>query len=125
MPTLPPPSEIRRLGARAVRIVWADGHASEYLNGYLRDHCPCAACRGTTRHSLPIVAEGEATLYPVQIGLVGRYAVSVEWSDGHNTGIYSDQTLRALCPCAACAVPAGAVAGRPDAPPGPSAGPSR
>ncbi|MEO8606125.1 MAG: DUF971 domain-containing protein [bacterium] len=109
MPTLPPPSEIRRLGARAVRIVWADGHASEYLNNYLREHCPCAACRGTARNSLPIVADGEATLYPVQIGLVGRYAVSVEWSDGHDTGIYSYQTLRQLCPCEACL--AGAATG--------------
>ena len=54
-----------------------------------------AACRCSN-------AGGEE-LYPVQIGLVGRYAVSIEWSDGHDTGIYSYQTLRALCPCATCA----------------------
>lgn len=116
MPTLPPPSEIRRLGARAVRIVWADGHVSEYLNSHLRANCPCAACRGATRAALPIIGAGEATLYPVQLGLVGRYAVSVEWSDGHDTGIYSYQTLRALCPCAACTVAAGASAGAADRP---------
>jgi DUF971 family protein len=109
VPTVATPDEIRRLGARAVRIVWADGHVSEYLNGYLRAHCPCAACRGT-RRGLPVVPDGEATLYPVQIGLVGRYAVSVEWSDGHATGIYSYQTLRELCACAACAAAARAGA---------------
>lgn len=99
------PTEIRRLGARAVRVVWPDGHVSEYLNSYLREHCPCAACRGQ-RRGLPVVRDGEATLYPVQLGLVGRYAVSIEWSDGHDTGIYSYDTLRGICPCAACAAAA-------------------
>jgi DUF971 family protein len=28
--------------------------------------------------------------------------VRFEWSDGHNTGIYSYEYLRALCPCEAC-----------------------
>jgi DUF971 family protein len=103
------PTEIRRLDARAVRIVWGDGHVSEFVNTHLREHCPCAACRGN-RRGLPVIGAGDATLYPVQIGLVGRYAVSIQWSDGHDTGIYSYQTLRALCPCAACA-----AAARPDA----------
>jgi DUF971 family protein len=42
-------------------------------------------------------------LYPMRIGVVGRYALSIEWSDGHDSGIYSYQTLRALCPCVRCA----------------------
>jgi DUF971 family protein len=41
-------------------------------------------------------------LYPVQIGVVGRYALSIEWSDRHDTGIYSYDTLRSLCPCPEC-----------------------
>jgi DUF971 family protein len=41
-------------------------------------------------------------MYAVQIGLVGRYAVSIEWSDGHDDGIYSYETLRGLCPCGRC-----------------------
>ena len=28
-------------------------------------------------------------MYAVQIGVVGRYAISVQWSDGHDSGIYS------------------------------------
>jgi DUF971 family protein len=93
--------EIRRLGVHAVRIDWADGHVSEYPNPYLRERCPCAECRERGRRTLPIVGQGP-DLYPVQIGLVGRYAVSVQWSDGHDTGIYSYQTLRELCPCEHC-----------------------
>ncbi|MGD9763905.1 MAG: DUF971 domain-containing protein [Candidatus Binatia bacterium] len=95
------PVEIRRLGTRAVRIVWADGHASEYVNRYLREHCPCAACRLQPRQSLPVLGS-EEDLYPVQVAVVGRYALSVEWSDGHDSGIYSYRTLREICPCAEC-----------------------
>jgi len=46
--------------------------------------------------------KSDAELYPVQIGVVGRYALSIEWSDRHDTGIYSYDTLRSLCPCADC-----------------------
>jgi len=103
----PIPREIRRLGVNAVRIVWQDDHQAEYGNRYLRDNCPCAECRENPRRSLPIVGQGE-DVYPVQIGIVGRYAVSMQWSDGHDSGIYSYRTLRDLCPCASCAA-AGSV----------------
>lgn len=96
------PTEIRRVGADAVRIAWDDGHRSAYRNDYLREHCPCAACRARPARSLPVMNPRREELYPVQIGLVGRYAVSIQWSDGHDTGIYSYETLRALCPCDAC-----------------------
>jgi DUF971 family protein len=99
---LPMPTEIRRLGAHALRIVWGDGHASEYRNDYLRQRCPCAECRERPARTLPVVNESKIELYPIQIGVVGRYAVSIQWSDGHDTGIYSYQTLRALCPCGRC-----------------------
>ena len=39
------PTEIRRLGTHAVRVVWTDGHVSEFRNDHLRAHCPCAGCR--------------------------------------------------------------------------------
>ena len=97
---LPTPVEVRRLGTQSVRIVWDDGHRSEYDNQYLRDHCPCAVCReGKPVLRLPVVGAQGAELYPAQIGVVGRYALSIQWSDGHDTGIYSYQTLRELCPC--------------------------
>jgi DUF971 family protein len=104
------PTEIRRLGARAVRVVWADGHESEFPNTYLREHCPCAGCRARPQRSLAVLNEPREEIYPVQIGVVGRYAVSVEWSDGHDTGIYAYRTLRDLCPCEACAVAAARAA---------------
>jgi len=33
---------------------------------------------------------------------VGSYAISIQWSDGHNFGIYNWKYLRALCPCSEC-----------------------
>ena len=97
----PTPTEIRRLGTQSVRISWSDGHRSEYTNRYLRDHCPCAMCRNSARRSLPVLSERD-DLYAVQLGVVGRYAVSIQWSDGHDSGSYSYDTLRALCPCEQC-----------------------
>jgi len=101
-PTVSTPSEIRRLGKHGVEIRWSDAHRSEYTNHYLRENCPCASCRERPMHSLPVVGAGGAELYPIQIGVVGRYAISIQWSDGHDTGIYSYRTLRELCPCAQC-----------------------
>jgi len=94
------PTTIKRLGKESVEITWSDAHRSVYPNRYLRDHCPCAACRERPKHALPVLGSGE--IYPVQMGVVGRYAVSIQWSEGHNTGIYSYETLRQLCPCEQC-----------------------
>jgi DUF971 family protein len=95
------PARIRRIAKSSVEIEWRDGHRSLYPNRYLRDNCPCAACReGKPRFALPVLSDVE--LYPLQIGVVGRYALSIEWSDRHDTGIYSYDTLRGLCPCDLC-----------------------
>jgi len=96
------PHTIKRLGRDSIEIVWQDGHRGVYPNRYLRENCPCASCReGKPRRLLPVVgAPGE--LYPLQIGVVGRYAISIQWSDQHDTGIYSYDTLRQLCPCEQC-----------------------
>jgi DUF971 family protein len=94
------PATIKRLGKESIEILWQDGHRGVYANRYLRDHCPCAACREHPIRTLPVHGSGE--LYPEQIGLVGRYAVNFQWSDRHGDGIYSYETLRQLCPCEAC-----------------------
>jgi DUF971 family protein len=96
------PTTIKRLGKEGLEITWSDGHHGIYPNRYLRDNCPCASCReGKPRRLLPIVGHpGE--IYPLQIGVVGRYAISIAWSDRHDTGIYSYDTLRQLCPCEPC-----------------------
>ena len=33
---------------------------------------------------------------------VGNYAIRINWSDGHNSGIYSWEHLRRICQCEQC-----------------------
>jgi len=102
MPTVPSPVEVRRdSAARLLRIEWSDGHVSEYPFAYLRGWCPCAGCQGHEGEKRFV--HGNADLEKVTV--VGRYALTPVWGDGHETGIYSYRYLRELCPCAACASP--------------------
>jgi DUF971 family protein len=34
---------------------------------------------------------------------VGHYAIQIDFTDGHATGIYSFDYLRTICPCEDCA----------------------
>jgi DUF971 family protein len=103
------PTSIRQSGARALAVGWSDGHESVYDVRTLRLQCGCAACvdewTGAERLDAGAVP---ADVRPVRIQPVGRYAIQIEWSDGHASGIYPFARLRALCPCAACAALAAA-----------------
>ena len=44
----------------------------------------------------------KATLKMLDVEQVGGYAVKMSWSDGHNTGIYSFDHFRRICPCTEC-----------------------
>ena len=91
------PSEIAQKGARELMIRWADGAESVYEVRALRIACCCAACvdewSGENRLDPDSVP---ADIHPIQIEPVGRYAIQIEWSDGHSTGIYPFEKLRAL-----------------------------
>ena len=86
-----------------LEIRWKDGHTSVFLPRYLRLACPCAGCVDEMtgqRTLLPsMVPEG---IYPKAIHYVGRYALQFVWSDGHDTGFYTFETLRGLCSCEEC-----------------------
>lgn len=86
-----------------LEIDWQDGRRSVYGISYLRSMCPCAQCRALREEqsksllrvlpgnwSQPIVAAGAE--------LVGNYALRIDWSDSHATGIYSFQYLREIDP---------------------------
>jgi len=109
------PKTLKRLGDTGFLVEWKDGHRSEYPFPYLRRMCPCAECsairhKGLDVHSL-FAPDGDGDysliqvsddVLPLDIQLVGRYAVQFQWSDGHSTGIYSFQTLKEMCPCPEC-----------------------
>jgi len=86
-----------------VKISWQDSHESIYVARELRLKCPCAGCIDEMTGHVRLIASSIAqTVHPVKISLTGRYAISITWSDGHNTGIYTFEKLRALCPCEQC-----------------------
>ena len=89
-----------------LEIDWQDGRRSVYSVSYLRTMCPCAQCKGvreaaakkpkTSLTILPgnFVSEIRATAAE----LVGNYAIRIDWSDDHGSGIYSFQYLREISP---------------------------
>ena len=97
------PVEIGRAGAHDVNIAWQDGHVSIYPARALRLTCPCAGCVDEVTGNIRLIATTiPDDVHPLTIHPVGRYAVSIQWSDGHRTGIYAFDYLRKLCPCPAC-----------------------
>ena len=93
------PAEIRQHGERQLAIRWADGALSLFDVRELRLACACASCvdewSGQARLDPASVPEDTR---PLRISPVGRYAIQIDWSDGHDTGIYSFQRLRGLVP---------------------------
>ena len=91
------PSEIKQTGERQLAISWADGGRSLFEVRELRLACGCASCvdewTGEERLDPASVPED---VHPVTIDPVGRYAIQITWSDGHNTGIYPFDRLRNL-----------------------------
>jgi ATP-binding protein involved in chromosome partitioning len=91
------PSRIAQHGPRQLAIDWADGASSLYDVRLLRLACGCAACvdewSGEELLDPDSVPED---VHPLKIESVGRYAIQIEWSDGHASGIYPFRRLREL-----------------------------
>ena len=103
-PTLPTRIHADRQ-AGTLAIDWADGHATVYGFEALRWLCPCAYCRGEAGmpgwlDSAPILTAEQTRMEDIH--LVGNYAVSPHWADGHHTGFYTYALLRDRCPCPVC-----------------------
>ena len=97
------PIKLELAAGDRLRITWSDGQVRDYSFRELREACPCATCREKRKAPpppptlLPIVTEAETR--PLRITAmkpVGNYAYSIEFSDGHNTGIYTLESLREM-----------------------------
>lgn len=100
--TQPVPQSIRRLDRGGIEIGWSDGAKADYSPRLLRDACPCATCREqrvqpATPALLQVLRPEEvAPLGIAGMKPVGQYAYSIEFTDGHSSGIYTLEYLREL-----------------------------
>ncbi|HXM35951.1 MAG TPA: DUF971 domain-containing protein [Pyrinomonadaceae bacterium] len=92
------PREIAQEGDAGLRIKWADERICRYTAPILRGACPCAQCVNEWTGERVLKPETiSAQLTIADMNVVGRYALSFRWSDGHEHGIYSFKYLRELC----------------------------
>lgn len=92
---------------RGLTIEWSDGTTSYYSIAYLRRWSPSAEMRQLREEQaknpltvLPASAARASSGPLVALGaeMVGNYAIRIQFSDGHDTGIYSWAYLREIDP---------------------------
>jgi DUF971 family protein len=82
-------------------VRWKNGHES-YLEAHiLRNETPSAEQKGEkdifgikTKTTPKIFQKGEVSIKKFEE--IGNYAIRISFSDGHNTGIYSWETLQSI-----------------------------
>jgi ATP-binding protein involved in chromosome partitioning len=87
----------RRRNARTLSVLWEDGHQDDFDVRDLRLACRCALCvEEMSGQPLLDPKSVRPDVVPNTIASVGNYAIAINWNDGHSTGIYSFDYLRAL-----------------------------
>jgi DUF971 family protein len=88
---------ISQLDGRSIGITWTDEQSSKYDVVELRRKCPCATCIDEWSHEQILKPESVPdSMRPVKIDSVGQYALSIQFNDGHKTGIYTFSMLRKM-----------------------------
>ncbi|MDQ3087143.1 MAG: DUF971 domain-containing protein [Acidobacteriota bacterium] len=91
------PTQIIEESDSALSITWSNETDSKYNAAQLRKACPCASCINEWTGEKVLKDENVADdIHFASISIVGRYALNFQFSDGHNTGIYSFNYLRQL-----------------------------
>lgn len=83
--------------AQGVTLTWPDGTTNTYGLEELRVNCPCAECRGLRERDLAVWPKPTSP-QPLRIEdaeLIGAWGITLIWNDGHSTGIFSWEVLRA------------------------------
>lgn len=91
------PTNLQALRSEGIlRITWPD-FKTDFPLAFLRRQCECAHCVNEwTGERILDPASVPETITIEKMDLVGSYAVRVEWSDGHNSGLYTWPRLREL-----------------------------
>lgn len=105
MQTIRPTGITLNKQAGYLEIAWSDETTCRYPLSELREACPCVECRGGHQYMgreydpKNILELKPKRSYAITaIDMVGNYAIQPVWDDGHDTGIYTWEYLRRLCP---------------------------
>ena len=83
--------------ARTLSVLWEDGQRNDFDVRDLRLACRCALCvEEMSGRPLLDPKSVRPDVTPLTIASVGNYAITIIWNDGHSTGIYSFEHLRAF-----------------------------
>ena len=93
-----PPTNIRALQAdQLLEVTWPDDRVDRLRYHRLRSECPCASCRNEwTGERVLDPASIRPDLKLVAMENIGTYAVQIAWNDGHSSGLFTWESLRAL-----------------------------
>ncbi|MEX0994625.1 MAG: DUF971 domain-containing protein [Balneolaceae bacterium] len=88
---------------QVLEIEWTNGHLSVFPLFGLRKNCPCVMCRGghsqMGQFEMKLFFVEPTRRYEIQdIKQVGNHALKITWDDGHDSGMYRWDLLRAMCP---------------------------
>lgn len=94
------PVDIQQIGEE-LAVKWDDGREGYLRLETLRRACPCAGCKGEVDimgnlHKGPDIKLSPASYQLRKLGWVGTYGIQPVWGDGHSSGIFSFEMLRAL-----------------------------
>ncbi len=86
-----------RRDPRTLSILWEDAHRDDLDVRDVRLACRCALCvEEMSGRKLLDPKTIRSDVSPQKIVSIGNYAIQFDWSDGHNSGLYSFKDLRAL-----------------------------
>lgn len=91
------PVKIEKNDDRHLKIDWSDKQSANYDVVELRRACSCAGCIDELTGEQKLKPEHVSeTVRPVQVRSLGRYALIIDWTDGHTSSIFSWDRLRKL-----------------------------
>jgi ATP-binding protein involved in chromosome partitioning len=89
------PKTITRSDPTRLEIEWSDGQRTVFRAAELRRICPCAMCVNELTGARVLDPGSIADdLTQSDAALVGHYALTLRFSDGHHTGIFTFRYLR-------------------------------
>ena len=79
-----------------ITLTWAE-ETVRVPNAVLRKACGCALCIDEmTQKPILDPAAVPDDIHATSVGTIGNYAITVDWSDGHNTGFFPYKTIKEL-----------------------------